>query len=157
LPLSQAALAAELPPVRGEHWLNTEVLQSAQLEGKVVMVEFWTFGCHNCQAVEPYVKQWHQRYAEHGLVIIGVHSPEFAHEKSLDNVRRYVEENGIHYPVVLDNDFSNWRRFGNRYWPTLYLADRNGTVRYRKIGEGSYRETERWIQQLLAEPSSNTE
>jgi thiol-disulfide isomerase/thioredoxin len=147
----QAAPTVPLPSIRGETWLNSTPLQNADLQGKVVLVEFWTFGCHNCRAVEPYVKQWHARYAQQGLQIIAVHTPEFDRERQPDNVRRYVRQHDIRYPVVLDNDYAIWRRFANRYWPTLYLADKNGHIRYGKIGEGDYAKTEQWIQRLLAE------
>jgi thiol-disulfide isomerase/thioredoxin len=143
--------ATELPSINGDTWLNSAPLQRQDLAGKVVLVKFWTYGCHNCNAVEPYVKQWYQRYADQGLVVIAIHSPEFAQERQVDNVRDYLRTHAVTYPVLLDNDFSNWQRFHNRYWPTIYLADRRGQVRYRKIGEGDYQKTERWIQRLLKE------
>jgi len=149
--LSQLAHAAELPKITGHTWLNSPPLQAEDLQGKVVLVKFWTYGCHNCNAVEPYVIEWHKKYVDQGLVVIAIHTPEFAHEKQLDNVRAYMNKHSVLYPVVLDNDFTNWRRFSNRYWPTLYLADRNGELRYRKIGEGSYAQTEQWIQRLLSD------
>ena len=151
LSLSLLAHASELPNITGDTWLNSTPLHADDLKNKVVLVKFWTYGCHNCNAVEPYVIEWHNKYAEQGLLVIAVHTPEFAHEHQLDNVRAYMQEHRVPYPVVLDNDFSNWRRFSNRYWPTLYLADRRGQLRYRKIGEGSYEETERWIKRLLSE------
>jgi thiol-disulfide isomerase/thioredoxin len=147
-------LAAGLPDIAGDTWLNTAPLQRQDLAGKVVLVEFWTYGCHNCRAVEPYVKQWYRSYADQGLVVIAIHSPEFAHERQRDNVRQYLSQHQMTYPVLMDNDFRNWRRFANRYWPTLYLADRSGQLRYRKIGEGDYDRTEQWIKRLLAEQAS---
>ena len=143
--------ATELPLITGETWINSAPLTTADFKDKVVLAEFWTFGCHNCKAVEPHVVQWHQKYADKGLLIIAVHSPEFSHERQPENVRAYIKQHNIAYPVVIDNDFINWRRFSNRYWPTLYLVDRHGQIRYRKIGEGDYRQTEKWIENLLNE------
>lgn len=151
LNISSLVQASDLPNISGDTWLNSPTLQTSDLKGKVVLVKFWTYGCHNCNAVEPYVIKWHQRYAEQGLIIIAIHTPEFSHEHQTDNVRAYMQEHDVPYPVVLDNDFKNWRRFSNRYWPTIYLADRKGKLRYRKIGEGSYGETEKMIQKLLHE------
>lgn len=147
----QQAHAAELPSIEGDAWLNSMPLREKDLKGKVVLVKFWTYGCHNCNAVEPYVIDWHHKYVDQGLLVIAIHTPEFSHEKQRDNVLAYLKKHRVPYPVLMDNDFSNWRRFSNRYWPTLYLADRNGTLRYRKIGEGSYKKTEQWIQKLLSE------
>lgn len=149
------ATANEMPDLTGSNWFNSPALSTTELKNAVVLVYFWTFGCHNCKAVEPYVKQWHQRYQDKGLRVVAIHSPEFDHERDPDNVKQYLARNDITYPVLLDNDFVNWRRFTNRYWPTIYLVDRSGQVRYRKIGEGSYRQTEEWIQRLLAETVSN--
>lgn len=139
------------PPVTAEQWLNSEPLANEDLRGKVVLVEFWTFACWNCKNVEPYVKDWHARYADQGLVVIAVHTPEFEREKKLENVRRYVAEQGITYPVLVDSGFTTWRRYGNRYWPALYLVDKQGRIRHQRIGEGGYASTESWIQRLLAE------
>jgi thiol-disulfide isomerase/thioredoxin len=117
----------------------------------VVLVEFWTLGCYNCRNVEPYVKEWHRKYSDNGLVIIGVHSPEFSHERAIENVKRYVNEHAIRYAVAIDNDFATWKRYGNRYWPAMYLIDKRGVIRYIRIGEGGYRRTEEQILSLLAE------
>lgn len=141
------------PPVTAEQWLNSEPLANEDLRGKVVLVEFWTFACWNCKNVEPYVKQWHERYADDGLVVVAVHTPEFSFEKDLDNVRDYVAEQGIEYAVAVDNDFSTWKAFGNWAWPTIYLVDREGTIRHTKVGEGAYDDTERRIRALLDEPA----
>lgn len=149
--LSPLAPADDLPRITGDTWLNSPPLHADDLKGKVVLVKFWTYGCHNCNAVEPYVIDWYKKYADQGLEIIAIHTPEFSHERQFDNVQRYITKHQVPYPVLLDNDFHNWRRFSNRYWPTIYLADRKGQLRYRKIGEGSYRQTEQWIQKLLAE------
>ena len=135
-------------------WLNSEPQRLADLKGKVVLVEFWTFGCYNCQNVEPYVKQWADTYKDQGLVVIGVHSPEFSFERDVTNVKQYMQEHQIGYPVVIDNEFTIWKRYRNRYWPAMYVIDKQGIIRYIKIGEGGYQETERRIQALLAEASS---
>ena len=140
------------PVVTGDVWLNSAPLTLEQQRGKVVLVEFWTFGCFNCRNVQPYVKQWHAAYADQGLLILAVHSPEFPREAKVENVRDYVRDNDIRYPVPVDNDFVTWKRYGNRAWPALYLVDKTGRLRYSHVGEGAYAETERQIQTLLAEP-----
>jgi len=139
------------PEINNETWLNGERLHLADLKGKVVLVEFWTFGCYNCRNVEPYVKQWHQKYGGQGFVVIGVHSPEFSHEQEIANVQRYIKEHDIRFAVPIDNDFSTWNRYGNRYWPAMYLIDKRGVIRHVRIGEGGYQETEQLIQSLLME------
>jgi thiol-disulfide isomerase/thioredoxin len=149
---SADAMVGKLAPdIINEVWLNGAPLRMTELKGKVVMVEFWTFGCYNCRNVEPYVKQWHQKYADKGLVIIGVHSPEFSYEQDLAKVKRYIQEHDIRFPIPIDNDFSTWNRYGNRYWPAMYLIDKQGVIRHVRVGEGGYHETERLIQSLLAE------
>lgn len=148
---ADGAVGIKAPDITNSTWLNSEPLRFADLKGKVVLVEFWTLGCYNCRNVEPYVKQWHQQYAEQGFVVIGVHSPEFLHEREVENVKRYMKEHGIRFAVPIDNDFSTWNRYGNRYWPAMYLIDKRGIIRYIKVGEGGYSETERQIQTLLAE------
>lgn len=142
------------PAIHGDVWLNSAPLTARQMQGKVVLVEFWTFGCWNCRNVEPHVKQWHADYADDGLLVVAVHSPEFSHEAELSNVQHYVKANDIRYPVPVDNEFITWKRFGNRAWPALYLIDKKGRVRYSHVGEGAYGETERAIRKLLAEPSA---
>lgn len=141
------------PEISSPTWINSEPLKMEELRGKVVMVKFWTFGCWNCRNIEPYVKEWHKKYAEQGLVVIAVHSPEFDHEKEIDKVKDYVQENNISYAVPIDNEFRNWRQYRNRYWPTLYVIDKKGTIQYTRIGEGAYEQTEQAIQRLLAEPA----
>lgn len=141
----------QAPELLSETWLNTRPLHLTDLKGKVVMVEFWTFGCYNCRNVEPYVKQWDKKFAPQGFVVIGVHSPEFDSERDIENVKRYVREHGITYPVAIDNDFATWKSYNNRYWPALYLIDKQGVIRYVHIGEGEYALTEKKIQSLLAE------
>ena len=138
------------PEIASATWLNSAPLRMAELKGKVVLVEFWTFSCYNCRNVEPYVKEWHERYRGQGLVVIGVHSPEFSHEREVENVKRYMKEHEIRFPVPIDNDFSTWNRYGNRYWPAMYLIDKRGIIRYVKVGEGGYKETEQQIRMLLA-------
>ncbi|MDH5426676.1 MAG: redoxin domain-containing protein [Nitrospirota bacterium] len=152
VPLSFAK-GGQAPEIISPTWINSKPLRMEELRGKVVMVEFWTFGCWNCRKIEPYVKGWHQKYADKGLVVIAVHSPEFSHEKDVENVKAYVKKNGISYAVPIDNDFLNWRRYQNRYWPTLYVIDKNGTIQYTRIGEGAYEQTEEAIQRLLLEPA----
>ncbi len=147
---AQEAWAA--PEINSPTWLNSEPLRLTELRGKVVLVEFWTYGCSNCRNVEPYIKQWHERYAPQGAVIIGVHTPEFAHEGKIANVTRYVNEHEIRHAIAIDNDFAIWKRYRNRFWPTLYLIDKQGMVRYTHIGEGNYDKTEHQIRALLAEP-----
>ncbi|MBA2486443.1 MAG: redoxin domain-containing protein [Nitrospira sp.] len=150
---ANAGLGMQAPDITNQTWLNSERLHLADLRGKVVLVEFWTFGCHNCRNVEPYVKRWHQAYADQGFVVIGVHSPEFSHEREVENVKRYIKEHDIRFAVPIDNDFSTWNSYGNRYWPAMYLIDKQGVIRYVRIGEGGYQETERLIQSLLLQKS----
>ena len=142
------------PRIRGEgvnEWINTEELtfEGLQEENKVVLVDFWTYTCINCIRTLPYLKQWHDKYADRGLVIVGIHTPEFDFEKSLDNVKEAVEGFEIEYPVVQDNNYWNWNAFNNRYWPAKYLIDTDGYIRYSHFGEGKYEETEQAIRLLL--------
>lgn len=146
-----AGVGMPAPEISGQSWLNSEPLRLTGLKGKVVLVEFWTFGCYNCRNVEPHIKAWHERYADKGLVVIGVHSPEFNYERVLANVQRYVREHGIQYPIAIDNEFTTWKAYGNRYWPAVYLIDKRGVTRYLRIGEGGYQQTEQRIQLLLEE------
>lgn len=146
-------LNIKAPAIVSDTWLNTGAVQWSDLRGKVVLVEFWTFGCRNCRNVEPYIKAWYQQFHSSGLEIISVHSPEFDYEKNVENVRQYVVREGLEYPVAIDNGFSNWERYDNRFWPTLYLIDKAGYIRHIKIGEGGYKGTELRIQALLNEVS----
>jgi thiol-disulfide isomerase/thioredoxin len=130
-------------------WLGSEPLTAAGLRGRAVLVDFWTYSCVNWLRTLPYVSAWHERYRDRGLVIIGVHAPEFGFEHDLDSVRRAVDDLGVRYPVVIDNDFVVWRAFENHYWPAVYLVDTDGDVRYYHFGEEAYEETERAIQELL--------
>ena len=134
-----------------QEWLNSEPLSLDALRGRVVLIDFWTYTCVNCIRTLPYLQSWHQRYAEDGLVIVGVHTPEFEFEKRLDNVRQATIDEGVAWPVVQDNEFSVWRSYGNRYWPAKYLIDHTGVIRYRHFGEGKYGETEEEIRKLLGE------
>ena len=133
-------------------WFNSPPLSMAGLRGKVVLIEFWTYACINCLHVTPQLKRWHTRYAEQGLVIVGVHTPELDEERIPSNVEAAIERLGIDYPVVLDNGYKTWNAYRNQYWPALYLVDREGNVVYRHYGEGDYDVTEREIRRLLASP-----
>jgi thiol-disulfide isomerase/thioredoxin len=130
-------------------WLNSAPLGPAELRGHVVLVDFWTFTCINWLRTEPYVRAWSQAYRDDGLVVIGVHTPEFSFEHDVDRVRRAVRERGIDHPVVVDNEYRIWRSFDNHYWPALYLVDADGVIRDQHFGEGRYEQSERTIQRLL--------
>ena len=134
-----------------EEWINSEPLTMAALRGKVVVIDFWTYSCINCLRTLPHLTAWDDAYRDDGLVIVGVHTPEFAFEREPDNVRRAVRDHGIDYPVALDPDFGTWEAWQNRYWPAKYFVDRRGHIRYAHFGEGDYEESERVIRQLLAE------
>lgn len=138
------------PEIGGiEAWINSPPLQLSNLKGKVVLIDFWTYSCINCIRTLPYLKNWYNKYHDKGLVIIGVHTPEFDFEKNLDNVKSAVKRDGIHYPVALDNQFVTWRNFENHYWPAHYLIDKKGDVVYNHFGEGDYDVTENNIRFLL--------
>jgi thiol-disulfide isomerase/thioredoxin len=130
-------------------WLNSEPLSPAELRGRVVLVNFWTWTCINWLRQEPYVRAWSQAYRDDGLVVIGVHTPEFSFEHEIDGVRRAIEERDIDYPVAVDNDYAIWSAFDNHFWPALYFVDKDGRVRDQHFGEGRYEESERVIQRLL--------
>jgi thiol-disulfide isomerase/thioredoxin len=140
--------AQELTP--GD-WINSTPLNLKDLRGRVVLVDFWTFGCINCRNTIPSINRWHDRYADKGLTIVGVHSPEFDDEKKIEHLRREVASLGIRYPVVTDNDYKTWDAYDVYAWPTVFLIDKQGRVRWRHVGEGNYDEAERIIQELLAE------
>ncbi|KAF5885967.1 MULTISPECIES: cytochrome c biogenesis protein DipZ [Rhizobium] len=137
-------------------WLNSEPLTTEQLRGKIVLVDFWTYSCINCIRTIPYVRAWAEKYAAQGLVVIGVHAPEFAFEKKIDNVKKAIGDFQIGYPVAIDNDYGIWRAFENSYWPAAYLIDAKGQIRYHHFGEGNYNRTEKAIQDLLREAGSQT-
>lgn len=142
----------EVPSLDGAvQWLNSPPLTTAGLRGKVVLVDFWTYSCINCLRAMPYVKAWAEKYKDQGLVVVGVHAPEFAFERDAANVGKAVRDLGITYPVAIDNNYAIWRAFQNRYWPAHYLIDAQGRMRYHHFGEGNYAESERAIQQLLRE------
>ncbi len=135
-------------------YINTNQTKLSDLKGKVVLVDFWTYSCINCIRTLPYLVDWNQKYSDKGLVIVGVHSPEFEFEKNIDNVKQAVARFGIKYPVLLDNDHGTWNAYQNSYWPRKYLVDSDGYIRYDHIGEGGYAETENAIRNLLAERSN---
>ncbi|PSF38926.1 redoxin [Aphanothece hegewaldii CCALA 016] len=141
-----------LPEFQGiNEWLNSDPLTTTGLKGNVILVQFWTFACINCQRTLPYITQWHQKYAAQGLKVIGIHTPEFAFERDTNNVKKAMRQNQITYPVAMDNAYKTWQAYDNKYWPHLYLADRRGVLRYDHIGEGAYDKTEQTIRQLLNE------
>jgi thiol-disulfide isomerase/thioredoxin len=135
-------------------WLNSDPLTNDALRGKVVLIDFWTYSCINWRREFPYVRAWAEKYRANGLVVIGVHTPEFPFEKDLDNIRRAVEEIGVAYPVAVDSDYAIWNAFRNRYWPALYFVDARGNIRHHQFGEGDYDKSERVLQQLLREAGS---
>ncbi len=140
------------PELKNENWLNTEEpLKLADLRGKVVLLDMWTFGCINCQHIIPSLSEWDDKYNSEGLEIIGNHYPEFTYEADLDNLKDAVERLQIDYPVAQDNRGNTWRAYNTHYWPTIYLIDKRGNIRYQHIGEGAYQETEAAIQALLEE------
>ena len=145
---SESAIAPEL--AAGD-WINSAPLKLNDLRGRVVLIEFWTFGCINCRNTLPFVKSWHDRYQDKGLTVIGVHSPEFDDERKVENLRREVASLGIRYPVVTDNDYQTWNAYHVEAWPTTFLLDKQGRIRWMHVGEGGYDEAERLIQSLLAE------
>ncbi|MGY2440069.1 cytochrome c biogenesis protein DipZ [Pseudomonas sp. SDO52101_S400] len=141
-----------MPSLAGAvQWLNSPELNAESLRGKVVLVDFWTYDCINCQHTLPYVKEWEKKYGKDGLVVIGVHTPEYGYERIIDNVKDQVKKLGITYPVAIDNNYAIWRNFDNQYWPAHYLIDAKGQVRYTHFGEGRYEAQEQMIQQLLKE------
>ena len=151
--VAEGPVAPELEGIVG--WINSTPLKISDLRGQVVLVDFWTYTCVNCIRTFPYLKAWHAKYADDGLVILGVHTPEFDIEKKPDNVRMAVKNYGIGWPVVMDNDFATWKAYKNRYWPAKYLIDRDGVIRYTHFGEGAYAETESKIRELLEEAGAD--
>ena len=145
-------IEGELPSLDGATgWLNSQPLSTADLQGKVVLVDFWTYTCINWLRTLSYIRAWSEKYEEHGLVVIGVHTPEFPFEQDVDNVREAAKEMSVEYPVALDSDYAIWSAFSNRYWPAAYVADAQGRIRHHRFGEGGYDELERVIQRLLGE------
>ena len=145
------AIEGELPALgSATGWLNSQPLTTPGLRGKVVLVDFWTYTCINWLRTLPYVRAWATKYKDQGLVVIGIHSPEFAFEKILDNVRRAAKDMRVDYPIAIDSDHALWRAFKNEYWPALYFVDAQGRIRHHHFGEGEYERSEKIIQQLLA-------
>ncbi len=172
-PQPTAAPAAPLAPCEGtrggqtgncapefagtQEWINSQPLLMQELRGKVALIDFWTYSCINCIRTLPFLQTWHERYADEGLVIVGVHTPEFEFEKVYDNVVQATQDMGVAWPVVQDNEFSVWKSYSNRYWPAKYLIDKDGVIQYRHFGEGRYAETEEQIRKLLADVGAASE
>jgi thiol-disulfide isomerase/thioredoxin len=153
---TRLAVEGSMPPLEGATaWINSQPLRTADLRGKVVLVEFWTYTCINWRRQFPYVRAWAEKYRNTGLVVIGVHSPEFVFEKNIDNVRRLTKEIGVPFPVAVDSDHAIWRAFNNEYWPALYFVDAQGRIRHHQFGEGDYEQSETVIKQLLAEAGAS--
>jgi cytochrome c biogenesis protein CcdA/thiol-disulfide isomerase/thioredoxin len=151
VPLENLGPAPELAGITA--WINSEPTTLAALRGKVVLVQFWTFGCINCVHVQPYVKAWYDRYAADGFVVLGVHTPELSFERDISNVRDAVARAGIRYPVAFDPAYATWNAYRNSYWPAFYFVDKSGTIRHVHFGEGDYEGSEAVIRELLAEPA----
>ena len=142
----------DMPSLAGAtQWLNSPPLTRESLRGKVVLVDFWTYSCINCLRALPYVRAWAEKYKDQGLVVIGVHAPEFAFEKNIDNVKRAVRELGVTYPVAIDNDYAIWQGFNNEFWPAHYFIDAQGHIRHHHFGEGEYAAIRKGDSALLAE------
>lgn len=139
------------PEIVSSTWLNSAPLLTRDLRGHVLVVEFWTYGCINCRNVIPSVRSWHEKYHDQGLIVIGVHSPEFDYEKQIDGVKRAIKELDVPYAVALDNDFKIWNSFKVWAWPTWFILDKAGHIRFTHVGEGAYTESEQTIQRLLKE------
>jgi thiol-disulfide isomerase/thioredoxin len=151
-PQADLPIGRGMPSLGGANaWLNSAPLKAEALRGKVVLVDFWTYSCINWLRTLPYVRAWAEKYKDQGLVVIGVHTPEFGFEHDIANVRRAVQNMRVDYPVAIDNDMALWDAFNNQYWPALYFVDAQGRIRHHKFGEGDYQESERVVQQLLAE------
>ncbi len=150
---ASAAPAVAAPEFTGiDTWLNSAPLTMQQLRGKVVLVDFWTYTCINCIRTLPYVKSWHAKYKDQGLVVVGVHTPEYPIERSTNNVKDALKRFDIQYPVAQDNRYATWQAYSNQYWPAFYLIDKTGKIVYTHFGEGRYEETEATIRKLLAQP-----
>ncbi len=136
-------------------WINSEPLKIADLKGKVVLIDFWTYTCVNCIRTFPYLREWYEKYADKGLVIVGIHTPEFEFEKDTNNVLQAAQQYGLSYPIAQDNDYKTWNAYSNRYWPAKYLLDKNGVISYTHFGEGAYDETEQRIRDLLKDAGAD--
>jgi thiol-disulfide isomerase/thioredoxin len=148
--LAHAAPAPEFAGI--DNWINSAPLTMQGLRGKVVLVDFWTYDCINCKHVLPYVKDWHRKYKDQGLVVVGVHTPEYGFERNLNNLKGAVQRNAITFPVAQDNRYATWNAYDNRFWPAFYLVDKRGEIVYSHFGEGDYAQTEGAIRRLLAQP-----
>jgi thiol-disulfide isomerase/thioredoxin len=139
-----------LPEFQGiSAWLNSPALTRESLKGSVALIQIWTFACINCQRTLPYVTSWHRKYASQGLKVVGVHTPEFSFERDVNNIKNALKKHQINYAVAVDNDFKTWNAYNNKYWPNIFLADRQGIIRYEHAGEGAYDTTEQTIRRLL--------
>ncbi|MEH2321637.1 thioredoxin family protein [Nostoc sp.] len=139
-----------LPEFQGiSQWLNSTPLSIADLKGSVVLIQFWTFACINCQRTLPYITRWHRQYESQGLKVIGIHTPEFAFERDANNIKKALRQHKITYPVPVDNEYKTWKAYDNQYWPHMFLANRQGLLQYDHIGEGEYEKIEQTIRQLL--------
>lgn len=154
--VTEETKAPAAPEISGGLWINSEPLTLKSLHGRVVLIEFWTFACYNCRNTLPSLKKWDAQYRDKGLTIIGVHTPELDFERDIDQLRREVTGLGIKYPVATDQDYSTWKAYGVEAWPTLFLLDKQGRVRWTHVGEGYYDKTEELIKTLLAEESAQT-
>ena len=151
-PLVALPVEGTLPDLSGATtWLNSPPLSARALRGKVVLIDFWTFACVNCQRALPYVREWAKKYADQGLVVVGVHAPEFAFERKVSSVQRAARDLGLTFPIAIDNDFAIWKSFSNQYWPAHYFVDAQGRIRFHHFGEGEYERSEQVIRQLLDE------
>ncbi len=149
---AELPIEGELPSLGGAiEWLNSEPLTAAGLRGNVVLIDFWTYTCINWLRTLPYVRAWAEKYKDHGVVVIGVHTPEFSFERNVDNVRRAAKDMRVDYTIAIDSDYAIWRAFDNHYWPALYFVDAQGQIRHHQFGEGDYEQSEMIVQQLLAE------
>jgi len=148
--------APAAPEISGGQWINSEPVTLQSLRGRVVLIEFWTFACYNCRNTLPTIKKWDAEYREKGLTVIGVHTPELDIERNPEDVKHEVNALGIKYPVVTDNDYATWKAYSVEAWPTLFVIDKQGRVRWTHVGEGAYDETEQVIKKLLAEQSPNS-
>jgi thiol-disulfide isomerase/thioredoxin len=149
--LTEETKAPTAPELSNGIWINSEPLTLKGLQGRVVLIEFWTFACYNCRNTLPSLKKWDAQYREKGLTIIGVHTPELDFERDIDQLRREVAALGIKYPVITDTDYSTWKAYGVEAWPTVFVLDKQGRVRWTHVGEGYYDQTEEVIKKLLAE------
>ena len=152
--VTEETKAPAAPEISNGIWINSEPLTLKSLQGRVVLIEFWTFACYNCRNTLPSLKKWDAQYRDKGLTIIGVHTPELDFERDINQLRREVAGLGITYPVVTDQDYSTWKTYGVEAWPTLFVLDKQGRVRWTHVGEGYYDETEAVIKKLLAEEDS---